>query len=66
VAASLRLSFVEHEGKTVAMVEVQPRSKPTWLTERGAQQFFVRLGTSSQPLLPEDAFSYVREHWPES
>jgi hypothetical protein len=58
------VSFEESEGKTVCIVRVEPSPKPVYLTDRGAKEFYVRVGNTTRPLDMQAAHDYISMHWP--
>lgn len=55
--------FEEIEGKTVCIVRVEPSPKPVYLTDKGAAEFYVRIGPATQPLDMQTAHDYIKMHW---
>jgi predicted HTH transcriptional regulator len=58
------VSFEESEGKTVCIVRVEPSPKPVYLTDKGAKEFYVRVGNTTRPLDVQAAHDYISMHWP--
>ena len=58
------VSFEESEGKTVCIVRVDPSPEPVYLTDRGAKEFYVRVGNTTRPLDMQAAHDYISMHWP--
>jgi len=58
------VSFERIEGKTICIVRVEPSSKPVYLTDRGAKEFYVRVGPATRPLDMQAAHNHISMHWP--
>jgi len=58
------VSFEESEGKTVCIVRVDPSPEPVYLTDKGATEFYVRVGNTTRPLDMQAAHDYIGMHWP--
>ena len=58
------VSFEESEGKTVCIVRVDPSPEPVYLTDKGATEFYVRVGNTTRPLDMQAANDYIGMHWP--
>lgn len=56
------VSIERHEinGSEICTIHVDPSPAPLFVD---SDQFYVRQGSSSQPLTPEEAFEYISEHW---
>ncbi|MCW4050381.1 MAG: CBS domain-containing protein [Candidatus Bathyarchaeota archaeon] len=50
-------------GKDMCQVNVQPSSKPVFLTNKGKQEFYVRTGNASRPFKISEAADYLKERW---
>ncbi len=60
----LRVSLVQHEGATVALVSCPRRAIDTWLTMPGKkQEFSIRTANGTEALEGPGLVKYVREHW---
>jgi hypothetical protein len=68
VARKVRVSFPEHKGVTIARVDVQKSDEPVFAnTSQSREEFFVRIGNSTNRLSVQSAMSYVAKHeWGES
>jgi hypothetical protein len=58
------VSFEESEGKTVCILRVDPSPEPVYLTDKGATEFYVRVGNTTRPLDMQAAHDYISMHWP--
>jgi len=68
VARKVRVSFPEHKGVTIARVDVLKSDEPVFAnTSEAKEEFFVRIGNSTNRLSVQSAMSYVAKHeWGES
>lgn len=64
VWSSIRVSLLQHEGKTVAVVHCPPRASETWHNEDGGERFYIRAANATPFLTGPHLLRYVREHWP--
>ena len=63
VARKVRVSFPEHKGVTIARVDVQKSDEPVFAkTSEAREEFFVRIGNSTNRLSVQSAMSYVAKH----
>ncbi|MBC8492308.1 MAG: DUF262 domain-containing protein [Chloroflexi bacterium] len=58
------VSFEESEGKTVCIIRVEPSPEPVYLMDKGAMEFYVRVGNTTRPLDMQAAHDYISMHWP--
>jgi serine/threonine protein kinase len=56
----LDVIFEQRNSRTVALIEVPPRDRETWVDR---QDFYVRLANSSEALTGPQLVAYVHEHW---
>src|SRR5262249_9802702 len=63
-AASIVISFAPVDGKTVAILSPTPSTQPTFVDDRGSQEFYVRSNASTRLLDVKEATSYIAAHWP--
>jgi len=68
VARKVRVSFPEHKGVTIARVDVLKSDEPVFAnTSEAREEFFVRIGNSTNRLSVQSAMSYVAKHeWGDS
>ena len=59
----IKIKFPMYSNKKICCVRVQKSSEPIFTKFEGKDDFFVRMGASSQPLSREDQSRYQREHW---
>lgn len=57
------LSFETIEEKDVCLVEVRHCDKPVFLRMNGEEEFFIRTGNTTSPLLISEVNSYVGSKW---
>jgi ATP-dependent Lon protease len=64
-ASRVRVSFEEVEDKVVCRVDVAQGTAPVWTRQKSDRDeaFFVRLGNSTRPLGPKEAFEYINQHF---
>ncbi len=62
-SAYIKISFPEIEGVPVCMVKVSKSSRPIFTEFEGNEDFFIRVGCSSQPLGREKQSQYEKNHW---
>ena len=60
-----KMFFETLDGKTIAVVEVIKSPDPVYMKSKGNEEFYVRLGNSSQPLGVREATKYIKNHWPD-
>lgn len=61
VSIYTQLEFVEVDGKELCVVSVEPSSDPVYY---GAERdFYVRMGSSTRPLNPEETIKYIEENF---
>lgn len=59
----LKITFPQHDGETICLVNVSKSSKPIFNMFEGKEDFFIRVGCSSQPLSREEQSKYESSHW---
>jgi hypothetical protein len=64
--AYTHVDFEEVDGKDVCVIWVDDSPKPVFFEEDDSEQFYVRTGTSAQPLSIQEANEYIDEHWSQS
>jgi hypothetical protein len=64
--AYTHVNFEEVDGKEVCVIWVDNSPKPVFFEEDDSEQFYVRTGTSAQPLSIQEANEYIGEHWSQS
>jgi hypothetical protein len=62
-SSHIKLSFSKHDDLDVCSVKVSKSGKPVFIKNEGIEQFFVRMGCSSQPMSRVEQSIYEREHW---
>jgi len=63
VARKVKVSFPEHKGVTIARVDIQKSDEPVFAkTSESSEEFFVRIGNSTNRLSVQSAMSYVAKH----
>ena len=64
--AYTHIDFEEVDGKEVCVIWVDDSPKPVFFEEDDTEQFYVRTGTSAEPLSIQEANDYIDEHWSQS
>jgi len=59
----IRVAFQKHEGKTVAVVNVEASKKPVFMTDKAQKEFYVRDGNLTRPLDVRATYEYITLHW---
>jgi membrane protein YdbS with pleckstrin-like domain len=59
-----RTKFEFFQGKEACIVMVEPSHKPAYLhNQEGKEEFFVRIGNSTQPFSMSEAEEYIKTRW---
>ena len=64
--AYTHVNFEEVDDKEVCVIWVDDSPKPVFFEEDDSEQFYVRTGTSAQPLSIQEANEYIDDHWSQS
>lgn len=59
----VQLLFPEIEGKSICLIDVQPSTSPVYFRYRDKEEFYIRAGNISQPLLVSKAAAYIQDHY---
>ncbi len=59
----IRREMVEVAGKTVYVVQVKPAQEPVFLKSKNSREFYVRSGTTTQSLDPQETHKYIQNRW---
>lgn len=59
----VKITFPEVEDTPICHIRVSRSSKPVFTQYEGKEDFFVRIGCSSQPLSREEQSVYEKTHW---
>ena len=59
----IKITFFVYDDKEVCRVRVEKSGEPVFTKFEGREDFFARLGCSSQPLSREEQSRYEKEHW---
>lgn len=62
-SAYTHVSFEEIDGKTVCVVYVDDSPDPVYFKDGNNEKFYVRSGSSSEPLGIQDANRYIQRNW---
>lgn len=63
VIGKIFVRFEKIANKDICVVEVLPGSEPVFLRNEGKEEFFVRVGNSTQPLSMSEAQSYIKKRF---
>lgn len=55
--------FEKHENQTVCIVDVEASTKPVFLKDGSAREFYIRSGNTTRPLDLEASHDYIGMHW---
>ena len=61
--SDVRLTKIRLEGKDVAKFTVNKSQKPVYVDPFGKAEFYMRVGTTSQPLNPKQTAEYIRKRF---
>lgn len=59
----IKISFPEVDGNQICLVKISKSSRPVFTAFEGKEDFFIRVGCSSQPLGREKQSQYEKSHW---
>ena len=59
----VKITFPQYDDKQICRVKVSKSGSPVFTKFEGREDFFVRIGCSSQPLSREDQSGYEKGHW---
>jgi hypothetical protein len=60
----INVRFEELDSKEICIVEVRGSHKPAYLKNSDQkEEFFVRVGNTSQPLSMSETEEYIKNHW---
>ncbi len=60
----INLRYPRIENQEICQVDVLPSNKPEFIKFEGREEFYVRLGCSSEPLSRQEQSKYERTRWP--
>ncbi len=63
VSSHIKISFNEVEGSHICKINISKSSTPIFTKFEGQEDFFVRVGCSSQPLSREKQSQYEKQRW---
>jgi hypothetical protein len=64
IAALVNTSFSSVDGKTIAVLNADAGTKPTFLNDNGSAEFYIRSGNTTQLLNSKQALDYINDHFP--
>jgi len=59
----IKITFPEIEDTQICLVKISKSSRPVFTEFEGKEDFFIRVGCSSQPLGRENQSQYEKNHW---
>lgn len=62
-SSHIKISFPKFDDIEICQIKIAKSGKPIFTKFDGKEEFFVRIGGSSQPLSREDQSTYEKEHW---
>ena len=62
-AAYTTVEFEEIDGKEVCLIRVDPSPQPVYFNTDDGDEFYVRMGTSAEPLNMQETEEYIRDHF---
>ena len=62
-AANIKLEKLRLEGKDVGKISVDKGQSPVYVDPFGKAEFYIRVGTTSQPLNPKQTAEYLQKHF---
>lgn len=63
LSSHIKITFPEIDSEKICMVKISKSSKPVFIEFEGREDFFVRVGCSSQPLTREKQSQYEKVRW---
>lgn len=57
------VEFEEIDGKEVCLIRVDPSPQPVYFNTDDGDEFYVRMGTSAEPLNMQETEEYIRDHF---
>ena len=62
-SSHIKIAFPTYSDIKICHVKISKSSKPVFTKNEGTEDFFVRIGCSSQPLGREEQSAYEKNHW---
>lgn len=63
--ALIRRRFEEIDGRLIYVIQVSPAPEAVFLKGKQGKEFYIRSGTATQMLDPEQTHEYIKIHWPD-
>ncbi len=57
----VEVTFPELHDETICVMAIRPSGEPTYLVHKGKEQFYIRAGNATQPLLASNATKSLSE-----
>jgi len=58
-SSSIKDQFIEIEGKTICVLKIQNSIKPVYFNNKGRSEFYVRIGSKSEPYDNKQTHDYI-------
>ena len=59
----IRVRFEVIEGKTICVIDVDKAAEPVFLKGERGKEFYVRMGSTTRALDPEQTVAYISTNW---
>jgi hypothetical protein len=66
VMVNIKIRFEDFQNKRILVAEVDPHDGPVYLMINQNEEFYIRVGASTESLGHREAYSYTRKRWPDS
>ena len=66
VMVNIKIRFEGFQNKRILVAEVDPHDSPVYLMINQNEEFYIRVGASTESLGHREAYSYTRKRWPDS
>ncbi len=63
-AAAASISFAHVDGQAIAVISAEPATRPVFLEDANASEFYVRSNASTRLLDVREAAQYITQRWP--
>ncbi len=59
----IKIQFDFVDEKEICIITITPSDKPVYVRRNNTEEFFIRAGTSSQPMSMKESHTYIESHW---
>lgn len=59
----VKISFENVDNKEICLIDIRPSNTPSYLKLNNAEEFYIRTGNTTTPLLMSEATNYIKSHW---